>query len=241
MRFAILLLLSGMPCMALADVDMTFSDGSTFLVKDGRVMFGEADNAVLYVPGHDGLIVLNRRRQTFTQLNPGFAAELAERMDRQMEQALQSLPPEQREQVRQQLEEREAAADDRHRDFQVNRSGKRDAVAGYDCHEAEIVSGVHDTHEIVCIASREELGISEDDYRSLAAFMRMLADIAAVSMDGGSPIDLDLLGGLPIRSEDIDYGEESELTAISTAGVDGARLEVPGDYDEVPIDALLAQ
>lgn len=237
MKHAFAMLLALAPAAVTADVEMRFSDGSTILVGDGRVSFGDATNSVLYVPGRDGLVVVNRQAKTFLEMRPGFADKLAKEAAARREQMLESLTPEQRAIVEDEI----TGPTEAERQFRVNRTGDSDTIAGFDCHEAEIVDGSGATKEVVCIATPDELGISDEDFRALTGFMAQLAEIAAVAPDDDSFIDLDALGGVPVLSEDLDYGTQSELVSISTSNVDETRLEIPDEYTEIPPEAMLAQ
>lgn len=236
-----LLLLLCAPAAALADVEMNFSDGSSMVVREGRVLFGDSVNSVLFEPGREGLIVLNRQQQTWMSMKPGFADEMAARTVKRLESMLPDLPPEERAMAEQQIEDMRAQKDRAPPEFKVNRTGNRDEVAGFDCHEAEIMDGEGVAKEIVCIASAEELGIEDEDFDALSAFMDQLAEIAAMAPEDDSFIDLEVLGGVPVRSENVDYGEQSQLQTISTAAVDPARLEVPEGYEEVSIESMMGR
>lgn len=231
------LLVACLPLVATADVEMRFSDGSTILVGDGRVLFGDSANSVLYVPGRDGLVILNRAQQTFLEMQPGFADKLAAEAAARRERMLAELTPEQRALVEDEI----TGPEPEQSEFSVKRTGNRREIAGYGCHEAEIVDGSGETKEIVCIASPDDLGIPDDDFQALTGFMVKLAEIAAMAPDDDSFIDLDALGGVPVRTEDIDYGKVSELLSVSTAAVDEDRLEIPEEYAEIPAERLLTQ
>jgi hypothetical protein len=235
MNIRLLLVFVCAPASVLADVEMKFSDGSNMLVSGGRVLFGESGNSVLFEPGREGLIVLNAAEKTFMEMKPGFADDVAE----QMEKMLADLPPEQRAMVEQQMPDVRERMKAARPQFEVKHTGKEDEVAGFDCSEAEIVDGDGNAKEIVCIASPDDLGISGKDFRALAAFMTKLAEIAAMAPDEDSFIDLDALGGVPVRSEHVDYGRQSELISISTSGLDASRLEIPDDYTEVSMEAMM--
>ena len=56
---AVILLL---PASVFADVEMRYSDGTVGLISDGRVVFGDDEDKILYEPGEEGLIDREERR-----------------------------------------------------------------------------------------------------------------------------------------------------------------------------------
>ena len=241
MRWWQAVLMLAVPSGVMADVEMKFSDGSAFVVTDGRVLFGDPSNSVLYTPDRDGLIILNNDEKSWMEMKPGFADEVARHQAAQLDEMLAGLTPEERQQVRDALPEVYAPVPAEAPAFRIKRTGLRDVVAGFDCEEAEISGGAGDINEIVCIATAEELGISSTDFDALTGFMNRLSEIASMSPDDDSFIDIATLGGIPVRSENIEYGELSELTSITTTGIDADRLDIPPDYRKVALEDVLAR
>ncbi len=241
MRCWQVILILAMPAGVMADVEMMFSDGSSFVVKDGRVLFGDPSNSVLYTPDRDGLIILNNDEKSWMEMKPGFADDVARHLAAQVDEMLAGLTPEEQEQVRDALPEVYSPAPAEAPEFRIERTGKRDVVAGFDCEEAEISGGAGDIDEIVCIATAAELGIPSADFDALTGFMNRLSEIAAMTPDDDSFIDIATLGGIPVRSENIEYGELSELTSMTTTGIDASRLEIPPDYEQVALEDVLAR
>lgn len=241
MRWWQAVLLLAVPAGVMADVEMVFSDGSAFVVKDGRVLFGDMSNSVLFAPDREGLIILNNDEKSWMEMKPGFADDVARHMAAQLDEMLAGLTPEEREQVRDALPDVYSPTPAEAPEFRIERTGKRDVVAGFDCEEAEISGGAGDIDEIVCVATAAELGIPGADFDALTGFMNRLSEIAAMTPDDDSFIDIATLGGIPVRSENIEYGELSELTSITTTGIDATRLEIPPDYQQVALEDVLAR
>lgn len=241
MRFWLIVLMLAVPISVMADVEMVFSDGSAYAIKDGHVLFGDPANSVLYAPDRDGLVILNGDEKSWMEMKPGFADEIARHQEEQLDELLATLSPEDQAKVREAFAEVNSQESLEAPEFRIERTGLRDVVAGFDCEEAEISGGAGDIDEIVCIATAAELGISSADFEALTGFMNRLSEIAAMSPDDDSFIDIATLGGVPVRSENIEYGELSELTSITTTEIDAARLEVPPDYREVALEDVLAR
>lgn len=241
MRCWQILLMFAVPAGVMADVEMVFSDGSAFVVKDGSVLFGDAANSVLYQPDREGLVIINRDEKSWMSMKPGFADEVARHLAAQVDEMLAGLTPEEQAQVREALPEVYSPEPAETPEFRIERTGQRDVVAGFDCEEAEISGGAGSIDEIVCISTAAELGIAGADYEALTGFMNRLSEIAEMTPDDDSFIDIATLGGIPVRSENIEYGELSELTRIATTGIDSARLEIPPDYQQVALEEVLAR
>jgi hypothetical protein len=54
-------------------------------------------------------------------------------------------------------------------------------------------------------------------------------------------VDFSVLGGIPIRSENVEFGDLSELISVDTSRVDTARLRIPSDYTEVSMDQVVGE
>ena len=74
MRSLLLSVLLCTPATVFADVEIHFNDGSTGLVSDGRVLFGDEESSVLFEEGQEYFIVIEWKKRTYMRLTPGFAA-----------------------------------------------------------------------------------------------------------------------------------------------------------------------
>lgn len=237
--FAIFLaLLSG---AAAADVEMKFSDGTVGLVNDGRVMFGDDQGSVLFVPGDEGMIMISHEDKTWIRLKPGFANAVADQMQAQVDAMLAGMPPEQRAMVEQQMKGMMPPKPGEAPQMSIRKTGTSGEVAGYDCDEAEIVHENGNIEEVVCVASANELDISGKDFDSMIRAMEGMAEIAAIGGASAPQLDFDKLGGIPIRTRGRAKGESNEIVSLSTSGVDASRLTVPGNYTEASMEDIMGQ
>lgn len=237
-RVLIILLL---PTLLQAEVEMRFNDGSVGIVSDGRVMFGDEKNAVLYLPGDEGMIVIDSSEQTWMRLEPGFASKMAEQVQAQMNQMLASIPPEQRAMVEAQMKGMMPQFGQEMPQVNIRKTGEMDTVAGFDCAEAEVSFDGGGVEENVCIADADELGIADEDFSALIAAMRGMAEIATLNPDAPPQADFGEIGGVPIRTTDRNYGNDSELVSLSTDNVDTSRFDIPDGYREVSIEDMMRQ
>lgn len=234
----LLIALFMLPAAAGADVEMRYSDGLIGLVSDGRVMFGDAENSVLFTPGDPGMIVLSRAERTWMRLEPGFADEMMAQMQARMDQMLAGMPPEQRAMVEQQMKSMMPQLNEAPPEMSIARTGAEDEVAGYDCEVAEIRFEDGSVDEVVCVATPDELGIADDDFEALMSAMQGMAEIASVNPNAAPVTDFGKLGGIPIRSRGADGGP-SELVSIDTGSIDEARFAIPDNYREVSIADMM--
>ncbi|ANO52477.1 DUF4412 domain-containing protein [Woeseia oceani] len=241
MRLQILLVLLIPQAAAFADVEMTFDDGSIGLVRDNMVLFGDAQSAVLFNSRNDELIIISRQDRTWMRVETGLIEAMTAQMQKEMEDILASVPAEQRAMVEEQMQGMLAQEPDTTAAINVRRTGRTDRVAGYDCHEAEVTIDGSSNTELVCIATAEELGISQADYTTLNAAMRGIAEIAAMSPQAGASADLSRMGGIPIRTHNLAQDYRTALTTIAHEAIDSARLAIPAGFKETTLEEMLAQ
>lgn len=236
-RAALMLLLFAAP-MAAADATLEFDDGSVILVKDGRARIGDEESFMLYDDSAESILSVDTNEQAYMAMDAATmrdmqAASMA-MIERQMEQALASMPPEQREAYREQMEsmmrsqgmapEAEGPAS------QVRATGESDEVSGFGCREHEVVStGDGTVEQRLCVASADELGISESDFATLAAAMQTMIEVSGTMHE----MDLEKLGGIPVRTVDTEEGETAHVVEVSTDRVPAERLQVPDGYREM--------
>ncbi|MBT8083603.1 MAG: DUF4412 domain-containing protein [Woeseia sp.] len=231
----ILLMVSG---TAAADFEMQYSDGTFGLVGDGRVLFGDANAAVLFVPGEEGMVVISHEERTWMRLKPGFVKDVKSQMQTQMDAMLAGMPPEQRAMVEQQMAGMMPQPDAMPK-MEIRKTGTSAEVAGFDCDEIEIAYDTGGVEEVVCVATARELGISNDDFDAMLRAMEGMAEIA--SMGGGEAAQLEFskLGGIPVRTRARGNGEDNEVVSIETSSVDPARLQIPDNYRETSIESMM--
>lgn len=235
--FAITLLLASV--VARADVEMQYSDGSLGLVDDGRVLFGDEDAAVLFVPGEEGMVVISHEEKTWVRLKPGFANAMVSQVQAQMEAMLAGMPPEQRAMVEQQMSGMMPQMAGEMPKLSIRKTGSTEKIAGYDCAEVEIVSADGSVEETVCVATADELDIDDDDYEAMLRAMEGMAEVATLGGGGGAQLEFAKLGGVPIRTRSPNGRDNNEIVSVDTSSVDAARLQIPDGYRETSIEEMM--
>lgn len=238
MRLPTCLLLLLAPALSQADFEIQYSDGTIGLVRNGAVLLGDSTNSVLFRPGEDGMIVIDREQRTWMRLAPGFAAEAQARMKAQLDEMLADMPPEQRAMIEAQMGDLMPGADTEMPRMTVARTGQTDVVAGFDCDVAQIMFGA-DAEEIVCIAGADELGVSGADFSALTNAMQSMAELASINPGGPPAADFSQLRGIPVRTRALSDSSESELVSIDTSAIDASRFEVPAGFAEITLDDIM--
>ncbi|MCH9694789.1 MAG: DUF4412 domain-containing protein [Gammaproteobacteria bacterium] len=236
MRALLSMLILGISSLALADSEMSFSDGSTGLISNGKVLFGDVNASVLFENGQDYFVVLEHDKKTFMRMDKGFAADMQSQVKAEMEKMLAGMPEAQRAMAEQQMKAMMPQMQEAPK-TSVTRTGETDEVANFDCDILEIVSDDGSMDSVVCVASRDELGLSLGDYQTLIGAMEAMQEMAAMAGSASVESDFDLLGGVPIRSKNKFHS--SELVSIDNSDVDEARLQIPAGYTEVSIDDMM--
>lgn len=239
---ALCLLLLGAP-LAAADATLQFEDGSVIQAKDGRARIGDEGSFMLYEGDEGSILSVDADERSYFRMSESSMNEIQAAskamIDAQMEEALAALPPEQRDAYRQQMEAMLASQgmmSPAHPDEKrIRATGGRSEVSGFGCQQYDVISVEDDTVEQqLCVATADELGISQSDFDTLAAAMKAMITVSGAMHE----MDLEKLDGIPVRMADED-GETNLLVDVSTETVPPARVTVPDGYREVsPADMM---
>lgn len=219
--------------MALADTELTFDDGSKVLVKGDRVLFGDADTNIIYPGSGTSLTVVEHSKQRYMIIDEEFADSVSSQVDAamaQMQAQLAQLPPEQRAMMEQMMKDRMPAMQGEKSVQEFRRTGRSIEIAGFECDEGELLKNGK-REFTMCISSPKEIGMPAADYRALGAAFKAMADLVGKFSPGTSEMfNLELIGGVPIMSDDQDGDNDSKLESASFASIDEERLKVPENY-----------
>lgn len=223
--------------LVLADVSMTFSDGSFVKVNDRYVVIGDEDGHGIIEAGKSTFIMVDHEGQTHMEVSESFAEDVAAMMAAQMEEMLADIPPEERAMYEQSMAG--GGALPAPPKMNVKKTGKQDTVAGYKCTEIEISYGDGAVEELSCVASAKELGISSKDFASMAAAMRSVSRMVGMDGDDESIMDFEAMGGIPIRTLDLEFGDEEELVSLSKDTLDNDTFAIPAGYRKVSMEDMM--
>jgi hypothetical protein len=217
---------------------MDLSDGGRAQVSNGHVAFGSKGNYVLLQPGKETFIVVNDADKTYMEVQQDIAKQIADMMAAQMEKMMAEIPPEQREMLKKTMQGMMPGQQEPV-EKTIRRTGKESTVAGFDCSEIEVSTPGGGAEELICVASADELDISDDDYAALVGAMKAMAQMAQIGNRGAALTNFDDMGGIPIRTQGANGRKISELVGLSNDSIPADRFEVPAGYRETSIEAML--
>jgi len=226
---------------ATADVRMDYSDGAYVIIADGFVATGDTNGYALFEAGKDTFVIVDHNEKTYMEVSETFAEDVASAVAEQMEQMLASVPPEQRAMMEQSMKGMMpgGGAMPEPPKVTMNKTGKKDKVAGFSCAEVEIAFDGRKAHEVSCVATPGELGIKAKDFESMAAAMKSMSSMAGREDDTDSEMDFAGMGGIPIRTRNARSGDVDELVSLSKDNIDKKLLDVPAGYDKVSTEDMM--
>jgi len=234
---------------ALADMQLTMSERSTtaasasgdtvMSIRDGMVRFtgtgaGDAGQVMLFDSASGTLTQIDHTRRSYMVMDRASMEQMAQQtseMMKQMEEQFANMPKEQREMMMRSMPELagQMGASKEPRTFEFEWTGGESRYIGIPCRNAKVTSSDGRVSS-ACVATRDDIGLSDADFEALASMFDTMADFASrFSGDAGMP-DMRKIGGFPIATSDPASGSESELIARSDADLDAALFEVPADY-----------
>ncbi len=227
---AVLLLATG---FVYADTELTFDDGSKVLVKGDRVLFGDDDTNIIYPGSGTTMTVVEHSKQRYMIMDEEFADSVSTQVDAamaQMQAQLAQLPPEQRAMMEQMMKDRMPNMQGEKAVQEFRRTGRKQEIAGFECVEGELLKNGQ-REFIMCISSPDEIGMPRSDYEALRSAFAAMADLVGkFSPNTGEMFNLELIGGVPIMSDDQDGDNDSKLKSVSFDTLDEERLSVPENY-----------
>lgn len=243
MRFFTVLLVSlvasqFMTTVARADTELTFNDGSTVLITNDKVLFGDQQSGILY-PGHgNALTVIDWKDEHYMIIDEEFADSMSDQISAAMAQAeaqLAQLPPEQQAMMREMLTKNMPGGNAGKKQRSYRASGKTQSVAGFTCRTGQMLVNGQPEYEL-CTASAKELSISEKDFLALrAAFLAMGGIMEKFSRGSELVLDLDMINGVPVSSRHLNGDKQSELVSVSTNAIDEQRVALPAHFQQKDI------
>ena len=234
---------------AVADIQLTMSEtnqnstsgpGETVMaVRDGMVRLtgsgaGDAGQVMLFNSANGTLTQIDHGRRSYMVMDRASLEQMAEQtseMMKQVEQQFANMPKEQREMMMRSMPQlaEQMGAKKQARTYEFEWTGGEGRYIGIPCRHAKVTSSDGRVSN-GCIATKDDIGISDADFEALASMFDTMAEFASrFSGDADMP-DMRKIGGFPIATSDPASGSSSELTARSDAALDARLFEVPADY-----------
>lgn len=226
---------------ALADVSMDYTDGAFVRISGAYASVGSDDGYVIFEKGKDTFVMVNPAERTYMEVSQDFGKQVRSAIDTQMQEMLAQMPPEQREMVKKQMQGMLGGGMDMEPpQMRVERTGKTDKVAGFNCAEARVSYGpMHE--EMACIATMDELGLKKSDFEVLVSAIKSMTEMTGMKNKDKSAMDFDVMGGVPIRTVDRRHGSDSELKALSRDKIDASSFSVPQGYRKVSVEDMMGR
>ena len=231
---------------ALADVTITTAtesdkkDFSIFYVAGGKVRMeyaqGPEPTWMLWQSGVPQMTMVMPKKKTYMVMDKAqldAAAAQANQAMKDMEEQLQSLPPEMRAQIMKNLP---GAGGKPLVELKISKTGRTEQHAGYSCQIVDVtITGipmVADAGALHCVVPAAKLGIPDADMQTMRAMAEFMKEMTkSVGHVVGNISDPGEMGGLPVWSKDKHDGKSWGISSI-TKSVDPSVFTVPAGYKQ---------
>lgn len=221
---------------AAADVTLVYDEGDDpfkLRVRAGEIRIDDgSDSWQLYRRADNAIYSVSPDRDRYTRMDVDAAAGIRDRirsLRERMESQLAELPADQREIARAALAG-QVPGFGVSPDVSVAATDAREDVAGRACTVFQVRRGGK-AGEQLCVASRDALGMTADEFDTVAAMFELMQTLlAGTGMEyvGLPYLELD---GVPIRYQDGREGRRRTLSRVSHDAIPGLMFEIPPHYE----------
>jgi len=245
----------------LADTSVHYSQGggnqpSAVYVTDNklRVDHGSGGNWMLFDRTANAIYMVEPAEQRYTVIDQATIEQLGGVMasaNRQMEEVLKNLPPEQRAQMRAMMKQQmQGMLNQQGASFETRATGRSDRVAGMSCDIVETWQG-EQKHSELCVADAGAIDMSAGEQQTLRelgtfaesmvnSIQRQAGDLFPEGMIDLSSME-QLTKGVPLRVVEFQGGSRTEVERISHDRVSAELLSVPAGYQRQQLDPQSAR
>lgn len=234
--FAVACLESG---VAVADATLEYAPegavaaSSTLRIGQGKMRVDDTrgqGSAVIIDPAAKTLTLLDNAKRSYSVLDAETMRVMGERLAQartQMQQALATMPPEQRARMQQMLDS--MPGPDATGPVYA-RTGQKQKIAGYGCENVNVSFGKGRSGAL-CVAEYDTLDLGKAERKTLEAVAKFSHELgeAALKSGAGAQLDYAALDGLPVRSKMGD-GPADVLLKKSGGKLEAAIFAVPAGY-----------
>lgn len=217
--------------------------GRQTLYVSGDQVRMEAEDADKPVTLFDGsrqrLVLLDTSAQQYNVIDEARLEQLGERVDQvreQLREQIEGMPAEQRERARERMNEMMGTGEPP--EVSIERTGEQAHVSDIACERANVRLDGELAHRL-CIARPSDVGLADDAYATLQQLFAFFSDMTAALGRGSGEFDarameqaMAELGGVPVRSEDVDSGRTWSVQRVVQEDIPAERFEIPSDYAE---------
>jgi hypothetical protein len=215
---------------------------STTYAQQGslRIETGNASGTVVIFKD-DVLYTLDPQQKTYMMIDRPTMQRMVEQLSpalKQMQAAMEKMPPEQRAQLEKMIGAR-AGSSGKPVVETVRKTARSEKIAGYSCTYSEVLRDEVVVTEACVVATGALKGGQDlaDASTKVAAFMKQLTDgldVPMIRQMAERQIDnYEQLGGIPVRARRLDAGKpvfESTLQSINAEALAASLFEVPAGY-----------
>ena len=248
-----------LPLLADTSVHYSQSGGdqpSAVHITDGklRVNHGDSGDWMLFDRKANAIYMVEPAKERYTVIDQATIDRLGGAMasaNRQMEEALKNLPPEQRAQMRAMMKQQmQGMMNQQGASFETRVTGRSDNVAGKPCDIIETWQG-EQKHSELCVADPGAIDLSageQQTLRDLGSFAESMVNSIKSQAGDLFPegmIDMSsmeqLTKGVPLRVIDFQGGGRTEVERVSHDSIGDDLLSVPAGYQRQQIDPQIAR
>ena len=229
---------------------------SAVYVTDSKLRVDHGNNGdwMLFDRNANAVYMVDPAKQRYTVIDQATVDRLGGAMasaNRQMEEALKNMPPEQRARMRAMMKQQmQKMMNQQGASFETRTTGRSDNVAGMSCDIVETWQGEQKRSEL-CVADSSAIDLSAGEQQTMRALGNfgesMLNSIQSQAGDlfPEGMIDISsmqqLTRGVPLRVVDFQGGGRSEVERVSHDGIGDELLSVPAGYERQQIDPQIGQ
>jgi hypothetical protein len=231
------------------DQGMGTKGPSTLAIQDGKVRINagatssDSNNVMIYDSQSDAMIVVDHSDKTFMVFDAQAMNQIQAQMamvKKQMEQQLASMPAEQREMMKNMMQNRMPGVFVEQAPVSkiMQKTGKTETIAGYQCEVTDLLSAGVKTREL-CVTDWDDISNHQEISTAMLGMMRFF-DRMMETLTQNLPInkempfaELEKLGGFPVKMSAFEGGklkETSQLISIKDKKYAADFFSVPKGY-----------
>ncbi len=190
---------------------------------------------MLYQDADKTLYIVDDTQRSYNRVTEEAAQALAKQvagLQKQIEQQLAMLPPEQREMMKGMLPQ---VPDMSKHNFRVEKGEGMRKVGDYSCRPATVFDNDKPSEEL-CLATVKEVGLKDADLNLLKRMGAAMSAMASQFGAGSMAAVLDQMDGVPVEHRAPGAKQpKATLVGVNTSAPDAARFKLPEGYSERPL------
>ncbi len=241
MRTIMTICLISMMSSSFADTSLTYmnkEEANTMQIKDGVLRSAEGNSYMLYDSKTRTMTLVDHQNKSVTRVDENTMKQMGGAISaaqKQMEEQLKNMPPEQQAQMRQMMKGLMPSGMEKSQPLRSERTSEKAKSGDWSCKIVNVFKGDEKVSQ-VCVASYKSLDVPKEDYLVMKDFMTFISSMSENLPigDKASFASADLGEGmLPVIVEGMSQSAESmTLDKVSNESLDAALFTVPAGYKE---------